>query len=252
MIDRNQPGHRVLLLDTLRGLALINMLIYHLLFDLVAFYGWQLPWYSGLPGYIWEQCFCWSFIMISGAAVSLGHHPVRHGLVVLGCGAAVSLVTAVVTPGDAVHFGVLTLLGTAGLLTALLRPLLGRMRARTGLIVCAVLFAVTKAVPSGGLGILNARLLTLPESWYSVYWLYPVGLPTRLFASSDYFPLIPWLFLFWAGMFLWRLAGERADHIASRRVPLLTWAGQNSLWIYMLHQPVLYGALFLLHTWGLL
>ena len=248
MIQPAQASRRIFILDTLRGFLLIHMLVYHLLFDLVAFYGWKLPWYTGMPGYLWEQFGCWGFIGISGVSTMLGHHPIRHGLVVLGCGVVVSLVTAVATPADAVHFGVLTFLGCASLLTTLLRPGLDRIPPKVGLALCAVLFVLTKAVPSGGLGLLNFRLLSLPTSWYSFYWLYPVGLPKRLFASSDYFPLIPWIFLFWCGRYLWQLSGSRVarTRAAGCSIQPFTWAGQNSLWIYMLHQPVLYGLLFLL------
>ena len=48
-----RPKQRILLLDTLRGLALLNMLLYHFLYDLVSFNGVDLPWYHDTPGYIW-------------------------------------------------------------------------------------------------------------------------------------------------------------------------------------------------------
>ena len=84
----------------------------------------------------------------------------------------------------------------------------------------------------------------------SVPWLYPLGFPGPGFSSADYFPLLPWLFLFLVGA---ALGGWCLDHRESRLLtaPLpraLTFPGRRSLLIYLLHQPVLYGVSFLL--WG--
>lgn len=243
-----RPKPRILLLDTLRGLALLNMLVYHFLYDLVSFNGVELPWYSGTPGYLWEQYICWSFILLAGMSLHFSRHPVRHGLITFGCGAAVSLVTAVATPADAVHFGVLTLLGSAMLLTCALKPMLRHIPAAAGCILSGAVFVLTKALPSGGFGILNFVLWPLPDAWYSVYWLYPFGFHTAWFSSSDYFPLLPWFFLFLTGYFLWEWCGKAlaASRAAGVRIPVLTRLGQNTLWIYMVHQPILYGVSMLL------
>ena len=73
-------------------------------------------------------------------------------------------------------------------------------------------------------------------------WL---GFPGPGFSSTDYFSLIPWLFLFLAGYFLRRLLDrplERLDPDALRCPPLCA-LGRWSLPVYMLHQPVVYGVL---------
>lgn len=43
------------LLDTVRGLALTSMAAYHLAWDLVYVYHGSLPWFTGMPGYVWQQ-----------------------------------------------------------------------------------------------------------------------------------------------------------------------------------------------------
>ena len=78
-------------LDSLRGLLLINMVLYHALYDVVYILGIPLPWYTGWSGYVWQQGICWGFIFLSGFCFRLSRHPVRHGLVVLGAGVLVSV-----------------------------------------------------------------------------------------------------------------------------------------------------------------
>ena len=89
-------------------------------------------------------------------------------------------------------------------------------------------------------------LITLPGFLYANYFtaylgFYPVG-----FFSTDYFPLTPWLFLFWAGFYLHHLAERTAQSLRPLRrsvCPPLGWLGRNSLMLYLLHQPVIYGVL---------
>ena len=42
---------RVHFLDLFRGISLLNMLAYHLLFDLVFLFGLNIPWYLGKGAY---------------------------------------------------------------------------------------------------------------------------------------------------------------------------------------------------------
>lgn len=74
-----------------------------------------------------------------------------------------------------------------------------------------------------------------------------LGFPPAGFYSSDYFPLLPWLFLFWAGYFLHFCMGRaRMEPLRRSVCAPLGWLGRHSLGIYLLHQPVIYGVLLLL------
>ena len=77
-------------LDAIRGIALINMIAYHAIWDLVYLYGFQWDWYQSEIGYIWQQGICWTFIFLSGFCCSLGSNPIKRGLTVFLAGAVIT------------------------------------------------------------------------------------------------------------------------------------------------------------------
>lgn len=240
---------RMWLPDVLRGAALVNMLAYHALYDWVYVFGHTGGWYDiWSPGcHIWQQYICWSFILLSGFSFPLARRPWKNGLLVAGCAVILTVVTVGFMPEESIWFGVLHLNAAAVLLTWLARPLLEKCPAGWGLGLCAILFALTNQLPEGYLGFEGLRLCALPDAWYrtNLFWL---GLPdlTR-FSSADYFPLIPWLFLYGCGYYLAGLWHPRAG-LAPAGLRPLAFVGRHTLLVYMLHQPVIYVALWLWHA----
>ena len=233
-------------LDTLRGVTILSMVAYHACWDLVYIFGKDWAWYRSDAAYVWQQSICWTFILLSGYCWSLGRHRLKRGLMAFGGGVLVSLVTLLFMPEDPVRFGVLTLLGSAALLTIPLEPLLRRIPARAGLAGSFSLFLLLRDVNGGWLGFEGARVLALPGSLYRNLLTAYLGFPAASFYSTDYFSLLPWLFLFWTGYFLWRLRpGDRGSGL---RLPGITAMGRHSLLIYLLHQPVIYGVLSVLYV----
>lgn len=239
-------------LDALRGLLLINMVLYHALYDVVYIKGIPISWYTGPTGYVWQQSICWGFILLSGFCSRFSRRPLRHGLIILGAGLLVTLATYLAVPGQVILYGVLYLLGIAGLIQCATWWVWGRLKlppcpAALGLIVFAALFFLTRGVPYGYLGFENIVLLRLPAWLYQSQWLALFGLPGPGFWSSDYFPLVPWLFLYLCGYFLWRLIGRRPRVMEKLRsgIAPLSFLGRHSLLIYLAHQPVLM-AIFML------
>lgn len=235
------------MLDALRGACLVSMTAYHALYDIVYILGVPMGWYQGLPGFFWQQSICWCFILLSGACLHFSRRPLRHGAVLLGCGALVTLVTFFFMPEELIQYGVLTLLGLSALLAAAMMPLLDRLPAWAGLVTAGALFFLFRDVPQGALGFGGLRLLELPQALYRWNALAVLGLPGPGFRSSDYFPLVPWFFLYLAGYFLWRLVGDRTRVQAALtpQVPVLSFLGRHSLPIYLAHQVVLWAVLIL-------
>lgn len=206
-----QTAARYRLLDELRGLDLISMMLYHGMWDVVFLFGVAQKWYTGRPGFVWQQSICWVFILLSGFCLPLGHHPFRRGAVVFGAGALVTAVTLLFLPEDVVWFGVLTLLGSSMLLTAALDPLFRRVPPAVGVAVSALLFWVTYPTMNGFWNLPGGRL-ALPQALYASWPTAYLGFMPKSFFSTDYFPPLGWM-------------------------------GRHSLVFYLLHQPVILGVL---------
>ena len=229
------------LLDTVRGVCILSMVAYHGMYDLVDIFGLPSAWYTGLPGYIWQQSICWTFILLSGMCWQLSRHHVKRGLLLVGCGAAISLITWLAMPSQRILYGVLNLLGLSALLLIPLDKLFRKVPAWTGLGGALLLFALTKNVSRGSLGFEGLVLCRLPRWLYATDLLAVVGFPSPSFWSTDYFPLLPWFFLFCAGYFLWSLLDKspRAKELLRPGLRPLSFLGRHSLVIYLIHQPAL-------------
>lgn len=231
------------LLDGIRGLVLISMILYHATWNLVYIYGMDWKWYMGKGAYIWQQSICWTFILLSGFCWSMGGKPLKRGLGVFGSGILVTVVTLLVMPRNRVIFGVLTLIGSCMLLMIPLRKLFHRVKPEAGLMVGIALFILSRNVNDGYLGFEVWNILKLPTNWYDNLLTAYVGFPAPSFFSTDYFSLIPWLFLFVVGYFLYGVCDKNdilQKQIIAVKLPFFDFLGRHSLLIYLLHQPILY------------
>ena len=135
--------------------------------------------------------------------------------------------------GAPVYWGILHLLGACMLLYAAVRK---RWEALPGTYACGaalLVFVLTFALP------IRVRV--------GAPFLFPLGLRTAAFASADYYPLLPWGALFFAAA----AAAERLDEMPPekkyRSAPrALVWLSRRSLFIYLIHQPVLFALAALL------
>ncbi len=236
------------LIDALRGLALVNMLAYHFLFDVNVVCGRDPQFFLRPAAHIWQQCICWTFILIAGMSYHFGkRNNLRRGLLLNACGLIITLVTLLVVPEETVRFGILNFMGCAILLTMALEKGLRKVPVVPGLAVCFALFLLLKNVDGGYLGF-GPFLYRLPAWLYRYRVLAPLGFPDPLFRSGDYFPMLPWYLLFLCGWLLGRILerDKRLQRIARIKIPLLSAIGRKTIWVYMLHQPILMGICMLL------
>lgn len=229
---------RLFKIDALRGITLISMIAYHTMWDLVYLYGIRISWYDKIPGAVWQQSICWTFILLSGFSWSLGHHHLKRSLTVFISGALVTLATFLFMPDEVVLFGILTFIGTAMLLMIPIDRVLknaGSPASSFLIPVSFVLFLVTK----------NIYYSSFPGGNYLTAFL---GFPFPGFFSTDYFPVIPWFFLYLTGYFISRALPDSASNVLIKSIcPPLEFIGRHTLIIYMLHQPVIYGVLQLIY-----
>lgn len=222
---------RIWELDAFRGLCVVGMIAVHFVYDLVDLYrlvAWEYP---AAFAFIknWGGVL---FLLISGICVTLGKRSVFRGAVVLGCGLLVSAVTAGMYllnfsgEGIIIYFGVLHCLG----ICMLVWPLFKKAPLWVTLSAAAVMI---------GLG-LYFRTFRVEATF-----LFPLGLMPPDFASSDYFPLLPNLGFFLVGAALGQTLYQNKQTLFPRvndkniLIRFLSFCGRHSLWIYLLHQPVL-------------
>lgn len=236
------------LLDTVRGICLLSMVAYHGMYDLVDIFRLPAPWYNEWPGYLWQQSICWTFILLSGMCWRLSHRHLKRGLLLVGCGAAITLVTWLVMPSQRILYGVLNLLGLSALLMIPLDKVFRRLPAWAGLLEALAVFFLTRNVSRGSLGFEGLVLCPLPAWLYATDVTAVLGFPSPTFWSTDYFPLLPWFFLYCAGYFLWGILSQsqRVKELLTRGVKPLSFLGRHSLVIYLAHQPALMGIFLLL------
>lgn len=238
---------RYYILDGIRGIAILNMIIYHMVWDLVHLFGMKWTWYHSPGAFIWQQGICWTFIFLSGFCHALGQKRVKRGWIVFLVGALLSVFTSIVMPENRVVFGVLTLIGSCMLLMIPLEPILKKGNPVIGFAISMSLFILTKNINQGYLGFGDWNVLSLPDYWYCNLVTTYFGMPMPGFYSTDYFSLFPWVFLYVAGIYCYQFCNRRRLlwHLKASKVEVIEWLGQHSLLIYIAHQPILF---VVLHT----
>lgn len=225
---------RIWELDALRGICILCVIVVHFLFDLSFFGGLDLT----LPAwYVFIQEYGGAiFVLLSGVCVTLGSKSIRRGLVVFSCGMLITAVTygmyrlGMSGADVVVKFGVLHLLGVCMLVYPAFKKLPPAALAIIGFLIAVTGFAI--------------RGVIVPQRW-----LFPLGLTYEGFTSSDYFPLFPQLGYFLIGAAIGKTAYREKKTLlpgAFQKTGIarfFCWCGRQSLFIYLLHQPIVYGLL---------
>jgi len=218
---------RIEVLDLWRSLCVAAMIVWHGFYDMALFGYLDMALMESPFARTAAFLTAGSFILISGICSRFSRNNLRRGFNIFCAGFAVALVMALMKMP--VAFGILQFFGVAMILYGLGKDRLDAMKGMSFPIICMLLFALswvlTRSVQVGS------------------EWLYPLGFRNADFYSADYYPLLPWIFLFAAGTWLGgKIAAHRDCAILSREfAPALTFMGRHSLIIYLLHQPLLYG-----------
>lgn len=234
--------------DILRAIAIFAMIIYHTLWDLVNVFGVEIDWFYSSWGQIFQMSIRWSFILISGFCWSLGRQNIKRGLMVLGGALIIMVTTALFTPESIITYGVLCLIGIGMIITNPFSRLFSKIPAWIGFLGCLLLFFVTYDVELGRLGAGDFVILELPDFLYQNGFTALFGFPPSDFYSSDYVPLLPWLFSYFMGFFIFKFFEQRdwLKYLKRLKCRPLEWVGRRSLIIYLVHQPIIYGVLYLI------
>ena len=234
-------GKRLGILDEIRGIAYIAMILYHLYYDIAFVYGHDLPDTVDVIMRFIQPFIAGTFIFLAGISSNFSHNNFRRGTLYFFLAMVLTFVTAVAMPSEIILFGVLHFLGIAAMIYGFIGSFTERIPWLLGLIVFLLLFAVTFNIPRGYMGVDGIFTVEPPAAMYGHYWLFPLGFTSSSFYSSDYFPLIPNLFLFLAGASLgvYLRSGRAPKGIYPTRFKSMSFIGRHGLWVYLLHQPVI-------------
>lgn len=229
MID---PKGRIGELDFLRGLAIILMVYFHLIYDLREFYNYPLVYSEGLNYYI-GKISALLFITLTGMSCSFSTNNIKRGLKLLFYALFITIVTYWIFPESYINFGILHFLGVSILLYTYFRK-----------IQPIILFMLGTAIIFVGIIFDNIQVTN--------GLLFPLGLLTANYSSVDYYPLFPYFGFFLFGIALKKLLYPMNQRLISFSLEnnLLSRLGRNSLLIYIFHQPLLLGILYILHSFG--
>lgn len=243
MAERTKKGAsaRVGLLDEIRGFAIICMVVYHAMYDLKYIFGLDVPiFFDNWFDYI-RDFFAGVFIFISGAVCRYSRSNMKRGIQCFFIGMVMTFVMPFFMSGT-IMFGILHFLGICMMIFGLSENAFDVLPATVGIILCVLMFVFTMNIGEGYLGFNGFLQINLPEKAYEVGVLFPLGLHSRTFYSSDYFPLLPWLFVFVGGSYfgVWAKNGSLPKFFYNTHVKWLATVGRYTIWIYVLHQPILY------------
>jgi len=241
MIDKKNSV-RIRSIDMLRGLAILGVVAYHFLYDLDYFGIWRVDFHSW-----WMLSFEFLVQIIFLGLVGISLYIVfkrksqeeferiqlKRFLIILFWAMIISLVTAVFLGQEFVRFGILHLIAVSILILSLIANY--KWWQWVILLVLGALGFSFWCFP-----------IEITNEWFVEFGIYPQG-----FVSVDYFPLVPWLIVpligfmsakFWLGLF------RQVDSyfaFENKLGSLIRGMGRKTLWVYLGHQPVLFGVLWI-------
>lgn len=237
-IPTSAPASRIGWLDAFRGLALVAMASYHLIWDF-EYFGYLAPGTAGhgLPK-LYARGIATTFLFLAGLGLVLAHRNGirwdRFGLrfaKVAAAAAVVTIATWFAMPEGFIHFGILHQIALASLigLAFLNLPPLVTLLVAAGVLIVPFVY--------------QSSLFDYPALWW-------VGLQPKPRLSFDYVPFFPWFAAVLVGVAVGNMGAFRAWLAGigqpGRFARPLAFAGRHSLIVYLLHQIPLFGMVWLL------
>ncbi len=231
---------RIWELDVLRGIAILLMVVFHVIFNLEVFFG--ITKFDHMNGFWYYEgrIAAILFILLVGIATSLIQHRYSHkealkknayrGLRLIGLGMIITAVSYFLDPANTIWFGILHFLG----LSILISIPLSKYKKVNFFLAAALMLAYYQ----------TSRIYT--TSYLGVIF----GILPPTFQTYDHYALIPWLGYVLLGIAIGNWVYPKGLPIVERNPNSieknLSVAGKYSLWIYFIHQPILFGITWLI------
>ncbi len=235
----NKSYKRLWEIDFLRGIAIVMMIAFHILYDFNYFGIYKLSLYSGFF-LIFASLSASIFILLVGISLTLSYSRakkamtkkqlqlkfLKRGLKIFGLGLLITLVSRIYLDEGFIVFGVLHCIGLSIILAY---PFL---HFRNLNLVIGVILVIAGVI--------------LKNLTFDFYWLAWLGFIPSQFYSVDYFPLLPWFGVILIGIFLGnslypnlKRRFRLKDLYRLKVIRFFCFLGQHSLIIYFIHQPIL-------------
>ena len=253
-INSGGSQKRINLLDELRGLCVLALMVYNISYMLGTYF--QRDWFYGAfeTMGVAKPAFAALFILISGVSIRLSRDAGRRAAILGCCALGISVVTLALFPKlgitqAGVMFGVLHMLACSTLLYVLLRKIIEKCPAILGALISLALFCWTFPLEDRRFSFFGVLTVQLPDKLYESNALFFLGFHNGDFARWDYFPLLPYLFMFLFGAFIGKyfIKEQLPDFCYKPHFPITGFMGRKALIIFMLHIPVFYGIAYLIH-----
>jgi uncharacterized membrane protein len=231
-------GERIYSIDFLRGIAILMMALFHFLFDLNYLGFMDISLYTGFWG-LFQKATISLFLILVGISITISRNSRKENFMVhmlnrAGFLFAVALLISAVTyslfPQDWIYFGIMHMIAVSLLLSI---PFSGKKISALIAGLAVILLPIFFDLQSLGLQLL--------------FWL-GFSRPQQAF---DFVPIFPWFGVVLIGIYAGNVLMNHfreLDRFQLARNKTISWLGKNSLAIYLLHQPVIFGILFVIKT----
>lgn len=224
--------------DALRGLTMISMALFHGAYDLAYLYGLPMPWFTeGIFQDTWRASISWVFLFIAGWMCTLSHNNFTRARKYAAVAVIVWLATTIASVDDSINFGIIYCMAACTFVVAVTKPIVDKLPPRLTFCMLLLLFFITRSIP-------HHTYVIIGMAW--------LGFPDADFISGDYYPLVPFIFMYLAGYMAARIVSNTCsgypDWMYDHPLPLLEALGRHALVFYLLHQPVILIVLDLIYS----
>ena len=243
----DETGSRVGVFDLVRGFSVVSMVLFHLCYDLKFIVGLPLDWFAPPLQDVWRCSISWTFLFVAGCMCPLSRSNLRRALQYGAVALAIWIVTTIAAVDIPISFGIIYCMAACTFVAWALGRLHALPHGVAAALALLAVFLLTQGLSDGYLGVDGLRL-ELPAALYASPWLSWLGMPGPNFSSGDYYPLLPYLFVYLAGAAMgsrWAESGYPGWAKSACLVPL-NLVGRHALLVYILHQPIILGVSMLL------
>ncbi len=227
-------SNRFSLIDSLRGLAVVLMIIFHFCFDLryFGFVDWDVP--NGPGWWQFRYLILSLFIGTVGISLSLARGAgfnrkaffIRQGKLLIAA-ALISLMSIFMFPQSWIYFGILHFILVASF-------------------ICLLLVSRPRLALAIGCIIILSNLM----GYFHPYWPFLYVREILPAYTEDFVPFFPWLGVSFIGIFVGDLIRRQQPDFCKVSEPSTAYMGRHALIIYLVHQPLLFAA-FSAYIWVL-